>query len=927
MAAGPWASPVPNREDDDRRWGTPAPIHNPSRPLHPVNRRLLHLSDSLGWAALAASVALLVAWTAQGLGRLPLPPAAWRAVGGCWFAVSVLGAEVERLAGAGRRGRELAITAGTHVVACLLLAGWLHGQAWSLGNFPAVRAAVALGLVLLGLRAWLRYAAARGVRGGAEGLRLLLLLGAAVLPAWPFFTAAYAGGLDARWYAYVLQDYLQQLHAGVFPVLVGQGPFAFNGAMHPFRFGPYYQNFAGLLDWASARTLGVFALQHATVIVSTVAAAATAYTGLLALAPARRWAACLVAAAYVLGPAWWGLISMSDAYMSFLALPWLPVLLYGVLRAIDRRDAPGHVLVAAVLAILWTCHPPVALWATIAAGAMLGLAWLGAGAPWRGALVLAGTLVLFGGLGAGYFRGVLELLPQGAQPPPSPGYGYGLAGWAALWAATYLLWRRQQRGVPGAGSAAASTLRLVLAGGAALAVVSVVQGLRPAAPHPAIGDTLAFIHRLWPGLLLPMSALVERVSDIQPGITLLLLGGLAVGVAWPAGRLQLTLLAAAALAFALLLLPVPAVTSFLWSHLPMAVVTATSGAVSLRLGPVWSAVLAFAGFFALAWLADEHPRAYRIALGMLAGALIWSGAEVQKPARLTRRLVHSDAESADTLRPENAQLFIYSYNFIGAPPDFSYGVVDYHLASRLYDLPTGKIEPDLAEHAAPPPARDMALTWEYDARQPSTLTLAPPLVLEPGERGRARFDFAPPEPRGTLLLRGPHLYREYLLPSSGGDQSFGAGPANSRDLILWNSGHEPEPVTLTFLAAMPAPPSAGPQLFARIAWGPLPDEALPVRTEALIPDYRARVDAKAPALLESPRIYTPGYVAWRNGRPAQVLQSPTNRVAVLVAPGPNEVEIRFVGSPGLRRALWVSLVCWAGVLFWVGARIVRTWTA
>jgi len=889
-----------------------------------MRRRLLHLSDSLLWGLLAAGAALAVAWLAQGLWQLVLPPAVWRAAGSGWFAAIVLGAEVEWLAGGGRRWRELALVAGAHVAACLVLAWWLRREACYLGAFPAGRAAVLLGLVLLGLRVWLRTAGRRGAQRGAECLRLLVLLGAAALAAWPFLTAKYAGGFDARWYAYVLLDYLQQFHAGVFPVLVGQGSFAFNGAVHPFRFAPYYQNFAGLLDWATARTLGVFALQHATVVVSTGAAAGTTYAGLLALAPARRWAACLVAAAYVLGPAFWVLISMSDAYMSFLTFPWLPLLLYGVLRAVERRDAPGHVLVAAVLAILWTAHPPVALWATIATLAMLGMAWLGSGAPWRGALALAGTLGLFAGLLAGYLQGVLELLPHGSEPEPSPGYACWLAGWAALWAAGFLVWRWRMRREAGPAGAADATRWLVLAGLGGLMMLSVVRVWWPAAPHQAILDTLAYIRQLWPRFLLPVSPLVERVSDIQPGYALLLLGGLAVATAWPARRLPLPLLAAAALMFALLLLPVPAITRFLWSDMPMSVVTTTSVAVSIRLVPVWAAMLAFAGFLALAWLAEGHPRAYQLALGVLAAAVVWSGVEVQKPARLTRRLVHSDAESADTLRTENAQLFIYSYNFIDMPPDFSVGVVDYHLASRIYNLQTGQPDPALAVHAEPPPTREVPLTWEYDPRQPNVLTLSPPLVVERGRRMLARFVFATPEPQGTLIIQGRHIYREYSLPSSGREKSFGAGPTNSRDLVLWNTGGEPETLSLTLLAAAPRPPAAGPQLFARVAWGPLPEDTLPVRTEALIPDYRARVDAKVPVLLESPRVFIPGYVAWCNGRPAEVLQSPAHRAAVLLPAGPSEVEIRFVGSPGLKRALWVSLVCWAGVLFWGCAQIART---
>jgi hypothetical protein len=123
---------------------------------------------------------------------------------------------------------------------------------------------------------------------------------------------------------------------------------------------------------------------------------------------------------------------------------------------------------------------------------------------------------------------------------------------------------------------------------------------------------------------------------------------------------------------------------------------------------------------------------------------------------------------------------------------------------------------------------------------------------------------------------------------------------------------------------LPQPPAAGPPVVARVEGGAVPDEALPVQTMSLIPYYRARVEAKAPAVLESPRMFIPGYVARRNGRPVAVLSSREGRVAVNLAPGPNDVEIRFVGSPGLRRAAWISLVCWAGVAFFGWAEIKRT---
>ncbi len=890
-----------------------------------MRRRLPLLADSLTYGLLAAVWALGAAWAARGLWNVALPPAAWRVIAGCWMAAFALGAGVERRGTEARAGRVIGVTAGAHVLACAALAGWLHWRGIRLEGLPAWRCAGLLGMWLLALRAWLWMAKRRtGAAEGAESLRLLVLTGVVALPQWPFFTTNFAGGLDARWYAYVLQDYLQQAHAGVFPVLVGQGPLAFNGALHPFRFAPYFQNFAGLLDWLTAHTLGVFALQHLTVVISGTAAAFAAYACLLGLAPARRWTACLVAAAYVLGPAFWGLISMSDAYMSLMTLPWLPVLFYGVLRIVERRDARSYVLVAVVLSILWTCHPPVALWAMLTALAVLGLAWLASGGGWRGALALAGCLALFGGLSAFYFQGVLEVRPQGSEPAPSKGYAIGVAVWLIAWAAGYFVLRRKAAPPEGSERAAVAARRLIFAGLVSLAVLAAGRRLLPFELHQAIADTLAFLRQMWPWIVLPVTAKMERVSDIQPGYALLLLGVLAIATAWGARQLRLVLLAGAALAYALLLLPVPAISRFLWGHMPMAIVTTTSVAASIRLTPVWGAVLAFGGFLALAWLADKNRLAHRAALVLLVGAVIWSGYEVQKPAQLTRRLTQLAGPSADMLRTENAQLFIYSYNFIRPPSDFSHGVVDYHLASHVLDPATGEPDPGLVAPATPPPGEAMTLTWQYNPANPYGEVLSSSLLLEPGRRIVAHFTFAPPEPHGVLIISGPHFYRDYLLPASGGPRSFGAGPTNTRDLALWNTGSEPEQLTFSFIGAAPLPPVEGPQVFARVEWCTVPDEALPVQTVSLIPYYRVRVEAKAPALLESPRMLIPGYVARRNGRPVEVLPSREARVAVKLAPGPNDVEIRFVGSPGLHRAAWISLLCWAGVAVFGWAEIKRT---
>ena len=890
-----------------------------------MKRPLIDWLDALAWTLLATAWALAGVGAARGFWQAGLAPAVGLAAGVCWLLAFAFGAFVEThvVRRLGDWTGRLATTAGAQGIACTALVCWLHWRGAEQSEFPVALGAILLGMWLLAQRAWLLCGVERQqARAGAECLRILLLAGGVLAAAWPFCTANFTGGLDARWYAYTLHDYLQQIHAGVFPVLVGQGEFAFNGAVHPFRSAPYFHNFAGLLDWLTARTLGTFALQHLAIVVSGLAAAFSAYGCLLALAPQRRWTACLVAVAYVLCPVFWGLVSMYDAYMAFMAMPWLPVLFYGVMRMVERGDTAGGVLVAVTLSLLWACHSPVALWSTLAALGMLGLAWLAHGRTRSEALALARCLALLVGLSAFQLYGMAELTAFSGGQVPSKAYWVSVLGWLMLSAALYWAVRRRRARFADDQGAGREALLWAGEGLMALAVVAGARALLPFAVHPAVAATLDFVRKLWPGIVSPVTLRME--SDIQPGYALLFLGLLLLAGAGWARELRMVLLAAGAVAFALFLLPVPLITRFLWGHLPISILVATSGAVSLRLAPVWMTMLAFGGFLALARLADCTRWGQRAAMAILAGLLVSAGMEAQKFARFTERLTNSREQSENVLRTENAQLFIYSYNFVALPSDFSHGVVDYHLASRVLDPATGEANPDLARHRDPPPGELKTLMEQFDPINPGWLLLSPPQQLEPGKRIVARFAFAAPEPQGLLTISGRHLYREYILPSLGGARSFGAGPENSRELSLWNSSPVAYPIEFRLLPSVLPSPAELPRLFARVDWREVPDEALPVQTVSLIPFYRAKVQATAPALLETPRAFVPGYVATRNGRPVEVIRSRENRVSVQLAPGPNDIELRFMGSPGLHRAAWVSLVCWLGVGFWGVAKFTRT---
>lgn len=858
-------------------------------------------------ALLAGAVAAFLAWSAGLLWASPPPRAA--------LVLAALGWGLAfSLPAAWQSGRGVILT---HAAAAAV--GWvaaLVGKFSWPAALPVWWLLVVLGATLL-LARWLIGRSGRSI--GAEAARLLLLGGAAWWVCRPMFTANLLGGLDARWYAYTLFDFIEQLRAGVFPVLVGQGPYQFNGAVHPFRFAPYFQYLGGVLDLATGRSLGGFALQHLTVIVSAFGGAATMYFSLTSLAPRLRWTAALVAVAYVLCPVWLGFLSFLDMYMSYMAITWLPLVFGGVARWFDRRDTSALVMVAVGLSITWACHAPVALWASTMAFGAMGAGWLSQGAPWRSGLRLAGMAGLFLALSAYHLFSIIEVTPPAANAPRA---GFALA-WVLLAVSAVGLWVVARRFLPlsAQGEAKPELKRatwLLAAGAAVLVVAGVAGGFLAATKDGTVVGTVAYTKIFWPAVLLPVHTPGALFSDVQPGYALWLLAALAMVAALRAAEPRAKLLGLALLVLTCFLLPFSHATEALWSLLPTSFLVATSGAVNLRLSPVWITLMAVAGFAALAWLAAAKPRSHRMMTGALAVLLAWSAFEANKLTIRLAALEYSSAWSEIFRRPENATLFIYSGNQIGSPGYFSNGPRDYRLESRVLDPQTFAVRSDLTLAAPPPVGKEISFTirpagggWE----------LEPHVTLLRDEPWVAFWKFSDWVPEGTLTLSSTNIYREYSLPSSGGEKSFGSGPTNSRALPLWTVSQYPEEVTVRFVPAARVDAAAASREFARVELRPLRDDWLPVHTRSLVPAYRAMVEARAPALLETCRTWAPGYKATRNGREVTPVRTPEGLVGVPLAPGPNEVVVRFAGTQGLRRMFFVSLAAWVGVLGWIGALV------
>src|ERR1019366_9935035 len=111
-------------------------------------------------------------------------------------------------------------------------------------------------------------------------------------------------------------------------------------------------------------TLGFFALQHLTMILSVLGGAFAAYGALVWIAPNRRWTALALAILYVMCPGVAGLFYAQDLYMSGMALPWVPLAFAALVRSFDDDSLGPQAVLAASLAALWWAHAPIAQWAT-----------------------------------------------------------------------------------------------------------------------------------------------------------------------------------------------------------------------------------------------------------------------------------------------------------------------------------------------------------------------------------------------------------------------------------------------------------------------------------------------------------------------------------------------------------------------------------
>ena len=137
----------------------------------------------------------------------------------CWVAGLALSQIIRRQFEASKWLLAALEWGGPVVLLELINGRFLHAM-----TFAQIAYAASLIMALVhGWRWWTGRCERAGLDQHAETLRVMLVALAAGWTTLPFFTDRLLGGTDARWYGGMFTDFVQQIRAGVFPVLSARG--------------------------------------------------------------------------------------------------------------------------------------------------------------------------------------------------------------------------------------------------------------------------------------------------------------------------------------------------------------------------------------------------------------------------------------------------------------------------------------------------------------------------------------------------------------------------------------------------------------------------------------------------------------------------------------------------------------------------------
>lgn len=682
---------------------------------------------------------------------------------------------------------------------------------------------------------------------------------AATLVMLPFYFGGSLGSGDAHWYIVMLTDFLEQLKAGVFPIWVGQSPYAFNGAVSPLRFAPGFQHYGAVMDFLTAGALHPPAVKNLCLAASAVGGGFSAYACMRPIVGDRRWIACILAALWISGPGVLAPVMSGDQYMTFIAIPLVPVVLHGCWRLLEYDDTWGRFWIAAGLAGLWICHPPIGLWMTVIAGLTYAAALL-ARWSWRRELPgLAMMAAVFLALGSLPFVSVLFLDNQ-IHVPSS-----GLS--AAIEIHRYFPGNFLPIAVVGSGLFDYQ-IGYALLGTLALALLA--MGF--SRPRASWAFALASL------LIVPFTVPVPHVTDPLWGH--LPSWFVTINNVWPMQRLFL-----------------------IWSSLAAftgAIVLGSPRISGSRLGYGIVAILLACG---LPWSGRE---AHRLVAKLMrtqtspGNTLVMEGPNNTELGRY--------AYGSFELPPAYA-----NHSYMDAW--FENRLLDRSTQEPFLtnaDAAAPGDGPDLG--SATLVSKGM-MTAE-NIPNSTYYFLRPDLTLDPGKRYAIRLEFLQPGLGGTLQLTHETMFREYMLPDSGmgigrngPPKAFGTEPTSGRVLPLSVLGTKPAPIKALLIT-----PRASHKDFqaARYWLYTYERSRLPIAVESWMP-YTVRFNSPKAAYLESPRMWLRDWRATVNGRPVPAERSMQDLVMVPVEAGSNRVILEYRPPLLLRASFWIFLASWAAL--------------
>lgn len=684
-----------------------------------------------------------------------------------------------------------------------------------------------------------------------EAGRWVLLLAAGTLLMLPFYTHRPIGSGDAHWYTLMLSDFVLQVRSGVFPVWVGQTEYAFNGAVNPLRIAPWFQHVGALLDVVTMQSLEFISLKNALLCLNFLVLGGTVYACLRRLLPARPGAAGLLAVLLLASPAMLAPLYTGDQYMTFFALPLACLAVYGLGRVLEADRSTAYAPLCAGLAGLWLAHTPLAVWLSLLSAFIVGPRLL-------------------------FLR--------------SPDW-----------------WRRL--GLAGAAFAALGTYPIVS--------VLHLENTVPLSAAATGGVAAEQVARLFPGALLPLSAKLAESSDYQPGYALLLVAVLSI-LALLRHRPPAALgLAAAIGLLGLLLLPVPAWADLVWRHLPDWLLKINGAWPHQRLLPLASIIIVYLGAQLLRdWRLPgaRVPRALPATLALI--ALAWSGAQASGFIRSGWSNTGPGPKPALGFQTNNLSLTRYAFSSFGTTPGYySHGYINPLLEHRLLRA-DGSVLAANAPAAAREPAGTRVAAGVFTAvndNNTAHYNLEPRVWLPGGKQMLLKFTPLNPVDHGWLQVVGEDVFREYILPDSGTAavrheaRSFGTLPGLSPYVPLLTLHLPGETPRLTVI--LPDIGVRPPFAFADFELWQFDPSQLPVAVRSWAP-YRLHVRAPEPALVESPRVWLPGYQARIAGRRVPVQRSADGLAMFPVPAGESDLLISYSPPLPVTLSYWLTVVAW-----------------